>query len=232
MTRTKNSMNRPARMAECAVALAVVAALAGGTLGAAEKEPSSRPKPRSPRLARRLPPVKNIFFPAASVAETPTVKSKTLIEEDFILRATFLSPKEKKARLEFPATGRWEWIKEGQSVSDVTVVEIRHGGMTVELGGQSHELAVGRHGTDLLAGRQAFPGKYKLLGVCRSGDKQFALVRFAGTEDVRRVTIGDKLGKETIVGIGEAAVTVSSHADFPPRTISVHPTPPKEMPND
>ena len=224
-------MTGPVRMAKRAVALAVVAALAGGTLGAAESEPSSRPRQRSPRPARRLPPVPNIFFPKASGAKPTKPKPRTLIEEDFILSATFVSSKEKKARLDFPATGRVEWIKEGQIVSDVTVLEIRHRGVKVELGGQPDELAVGGRGTDLLAGRRTFPDTGQLLGVCRGGDKQFALVRFPGTEDVRRVTINDKLGKETIVGIGEAAVTLSSPGGAT-RTIPVHPIPSKEVSNE
>ena len=90
---------------------------------------------------------------------------------------------------------------------------------------------MGRHGTSLLAGRRTFPGKFDLLGVCRGGDKQFALVRFTGTEDVRRVTINDKLGNEAIVGIGEAAVTLSSPGGAT-RTIPVHPIPSKEVSNE
>ena len=101
----------------------------------------------------------------------------------------------------------------------MTVADVGDGEVVFELGGQRLELAVGRPGADLLAGRRVLGGGFELVGVCHGTDDRFAMVSLDADQAVHRVHLKDRLAAGVVVGISEDGIVLEIAGAH--RTVSV-----------
>lgn len=174
--------------------------------------PDSAHRPFLPQAGALLAaPAKNMFFPSDRLPGALTV-GETIAQSppagEFVLAGTVISARRRAALLEFPASGEIRWVSVGEQAGQMTVADVRPDCAVFQLGGQQLALAVGRPGTDLLAGRRVLGGGFELVGVCRAGSRRFAMLQPDRGGKIQRVHVNDRLGAGVVAQISEDGIVL------------------------
>ncbi len=166
--------------------------------------------------AERLPPARNIFFPARQ--PQPERRTTAPHPPSFVLAGTMATDETRSALLEYP-DGRVQWVSPGDEIDGLTVVDVTDERVVFEREQEQLALRLGRSGPDLAAGPRVLRGGFEVLGVCRSDADAFALVHLRETDEVRRVRTEDRLADGVVASVAEGGLVIER--DGSSRTVPV-----------
>ena len=154
---------------------------------------------------------KNIFKPAripkpvpmlAPAMDPPSIENlRRPLKRPFRLIGISATEKGPRADLFFPSNSQIRTVRLGDTIETITILDVEPTYMLCDYAGTEIRIGVGESSDDALAQIRGYGMNFELKGTTIRPDICFAYIQPRGETQVRRITIGSKLGEAVVVAI-------------------------------